>query len=288
MQEIYDLHCHSTASDGALSPTELVKRAHRQGVTALALTDHDTVVGLAEAAQAANELGLSLISGIEISATYLNQCLHIVGLGIEPTHPVLLDGLARQHAIRAQRAHKIAEKLEKKGFAGAYDSVESAAGGGEITRTHFADFLVARGAVKDQQEAFDRYLKKSKPGYVATQWAALEDAVGWIRAAGGIAVLAHPLRYSMSFKWMNKALEAFKRAGGLGVEVVTGRATAEDIQLSLKFVQKHQLYGSVGSDFHSPENQWIELGRLAPLPAGIVPVWELFDQKNQAVVGELN
>lgn len=276
MQEIYDLHCHSTASDGSLSPAELVARAHSQGVTTLALTDHDTVAGLAEAEHAAEELGMRLIPGIEISATYLNQCLHIVGLNIDAETPALREGLALQHAVRAKRAYRIAEKLEKKGYIGAYESVKAAAGDGEITRTHFADFLIGRGAVADQQEAFDRYLKKGKPAYVPTQWAALEDAVGWIQAAGGIAVLAHPLRYNMSFKWMDKALVAFKAAGGQGVEVVTGRASADDIQLSLKFVEKHRLRGSVGSDFHSPNNQWVELGRLAPLPANAAPVWDLF------------
>lgn len=274
--ESYDLHSHSTASDGALSPVELVQRAHRQGVNILALTDHDTVAGLPEAARAAEALDLRLIPGIEISATYLNQCLHIVGLNIDPEHPALLEGLAEQHAIRARRAHKIAEKLAKKGFAGAYEAVKMAAGDGEITRSHFAEFLVAQGAVADQQGAFDRYLAKGKPGFVPTQWAALEDVVAWIRSAGGIAVLAHPLRYNLSFKWMNKALAAFKLAGGQGVEVVTGRASADDIQLSLKLVQQHQLYASVGSDFHNPANQWVELGRLAPLPANVKPVWELF------------
>lgn len=276
MTESYDLHCHSTASDGALPPAEVVKRAQQQGVTTLALTDHDTVAGLSEAMQTAGECGLRLIPGIEISATYLNQCLHIIGLNIDPSHSVLLTGLATQHAVRAQRAHKIAEKLEKKGFFGAYDAVKAAAGDGEITRVHFADFLVAQGAVKDQQDAFDRYLAKGKQGFVPTQWAALEDAVAWIRAAGGIAVLAHPLRYNLSFKWMNKALSAFKEVGGQGVEVVTGRASADDIQLSLKLVQTHQLYASVGSDFHNPENQWVELGRLARLPSQAKPIWELF------------
>ncbi|MDD2759940.1 MAG: PHP domain-containing protein [Methylomonas sp.] len=273
--ESYDLHCHSTASDGALSPAELVARAHLQGVTVLALTDHDTVSGLTEAAQIAGKLGLRLIPGIEISATYAHQCLHIVGLNIDPEPPALLAGLGGQHAVRAQRAHKIAEKLEKKGIAGAYDAVKTAAGDGEITRSHFADFLVAQGVVKDQQDAFDRYLSKGKPGFVPTQWAPLEDAIGWIRAAGGIAVLAHPLRYNLSIKWLRQALAAFKLAGGQGVEVVTGRASPDDIRLSQQLAQKHQLYASVGSDFHSPENQWVELGRLAALPADATPVWEL-------------
>ncbi len=275
MPEIYDLHCHSTASDGVLSPTELVRRAHSKGVTVLALTDHDTVAGLAEAVLAAEKTGLRLLPGIELSATYANQCLHIVGLDIDASHPALLDGIRQQHDIRAQRAHKIAEKLEKKGFTGAYEAVKTAAGDGEITRSHFADFLLTQGAVKDQQEAFDRYLSKGKPAFVPTQWAPLEQAIAWIKQAGGIAVMAHPLRYNLSFKWMNKALADFKQAGGQAVEVVTGRASEDDIRLSLQFVQKHQLYASVGSDFHSSENPWVELGRLAPLPASVKPVWEL-------------
>ncbi|QPK64889.1 PHP domain-containing protein [Methylomonas sp. LL1] len=276
MLEKYDLHSHSTASDGALPPAELVRRAHQQGVTALALTDHDTTAGLAEAARMAAELGLRFIPGIEISATYANQCLHIVGLNIDPLNQTLLAGISRQQTIRDQRAIKIAEKLEKKGMAGVYQAVSQAAGTGEITRSHFADFLLAQGHVETQQEAFDRYLSKGKPAFVSTQWAALDEAVAWIKAAGGVAVLAHPLRYNLSAKWMGRALAAFKQAGGQGVEVVTGRISVDEIRLSQQFSLKHQLHGSVGSDFHSPENQWVELGRLAPLPANVAPVWELF------------
>jgi len=276
IQGNYDLHCHSTASDGALSPAEVVERAHQQGVTHLALTDHDTVNGLDEAAQAASRLNMCLIPGIELSATYANQCLHIVGLNIDPSHAILLQGLASQQNIREQRAKKIAEKLEKKGIYGAYQAVTLAAGDGEITRSHFADFLVAQGYVDSQQAAFDRYLSKGKPAFVATQWAALEEAIAWIRQAGGVAVLAHPLRYKLSIKWMNRALSAFKDAGGLAVEVVTGRTSVDDIRLSQQIAQRHQLLASVGSDFHSPDNQWVELGRLAPLPMGIQPVWSLF------------
>ncbi len=274
--EIYDLHCHSMASDGALSPTALLQRAKAQGVTTLALTDHDTLTGLAEARQVADAIGLRLIPGIELSASRHNQCLHIVGLNIDPAHPGLQAGIAQQQSIRDQRAHKIADKLAKKGIAGAYQAVSAAAGNGEITRLHFADFLISQGVVVTQQEAFDRYLSKGKPAFVPTQWATLEDTVAWIKNAGGVAVLAHPLRYQLTFKWMNRALAAFKQAGGQAVEVVTGRASADDIRLSQLFAINHQLYGSVGSDFHNPDNQWVELGRLQPLPAAIPPVWNLF------------
>ncbi|MDD1622326.1 MAG: PHP domain-containing protein [Methylococcaceae bacterium] len=276
MAEVYDLHCHSTASDGALSPSELVRRAHAQGVTTLALTDHDSVAGLEEARQAASGLGLRLINGIELSASYQNQCLHIVGLNIDPQHPSLLAGIARQQAIRDERAKLIADKLEKKRIPGAYQAVMLAAGDGEITRSHFADFLLANNHVATQQEAFDRYLSKGKPGYVQTLWAGLEEAVAWILEAGGIAVMAHPMRYKLSAKFMNRALVAFKQAGGQGIEVVTGRASDDEIRFGRQLAINHQLHASVGSDFHSPDNQWVELGRLAELPRGVPPVWELF------------
>jgi len=276
VSELYDLHSHSTASDGALSPTELVLRARQQGVTALALTDHDTTAGLDEATQAAAQAGIRLIPGIELSASFESHCLHIVGLNIDPQHPGLVEGIAKQQLIRDQRAQKIAEKLAKKGIADAYPTLRQIAGNGEITRLHFADFLVNQGFVETQQDAFDRYLSKGKPAYVPTVWASLADCVGWIRAAGGVAVLAHPLRYKLSSKWINKALIAFKAAGGQGIEVVTGRASIDDIRLSYLHASKHQLHASMGSDFHAPGNQWLELGRLAALPDGAAPVWQLF------------
>ncbi len=276
MTEIYDLHSHSIASDGALSPTELVKRAHEKGVTVLALTDHDTTNGLAEAQQAAAGLGMRLINGIELSASHLNQCLHIVGLNIDPHNAALSEGIARQQSIRDLRAKQIAEKLEKKKIFGAYQFVTQAAGNGEITRSHFADFLLTHQHVTTQQEAFDRYLSKGKPAFVPTVWASLEETVAWIKAAGGVAVVAHPMRYKLSAKWMNRALAVFKQAGGQGIEVVTGRASLDEIRMSQQFAEKHQLYASAGSDFHAPDNIYLELGRLAAMPVGLKPVWELF------------
>jgi len=274
--EKYDLHCHSTASDGALSPAELVERAFQQGVEVLALTDHDSVSGLMEARLTADRLGITLINGIELSALYLNECLHVVGLNIDPTHPQLLAGIELQQHLRQQRAEKISEKLEKKRIYGAYDAVTQAAGNGEITRSHFADFLVAHHHVENPQAAFDRYLSKGKPAYVPTAWAALEEVIQWIQLAGGIAILAHPLRYKLSASWMNRALAAFKNMGGQGIEVVTGRASDDEISLSRLYAVKHQLYASIGSDFHTPEQPWLELGRVRDLPDGVEPVWKLF------------
>ncbi len=273
----YDLHCHSTASDGSLSPTQLVQRAHQQGVTALALTDHDTTAGLPEAEQAACEVGIQLIPGIELSVTWENKCFHIVGLGINPDHPELIEGIKKQQQIRAARAVKIATKLEKKRMPGAFEAVSKAAGPGMITRLHFADYLLAQQYVRSQQEAFDKFLGNGKPAFVATVWAGLDEAIRWITGSGGIAVLAHPLRYKLTSRWMKRALSAFKQAGGLGIEVVTGRSSSDDIHRSHQFAQQFELFASQGSDFHTPDNQWVELGRISPLPAGSKPVWKLLN-----------
>jgi len=276
MIENYDLHCHSTASDGALSPTELVRRAHEHGVTSLALTDHDTVSGLSEAQTTANATGIKLIPGIELSTSWQNKCFHIVGLGIDPAYPPLREATHNLQVMRTERAEKIAHKLEKKRIPGALEAVKKAAGDGMITRTHFADFLVSQFHVSSQQEAFDRYLGTGKDAYVATIWAELELAVNRIVQSGGIAVLAHPLRYNLTASWMRRLLAAFKEAGGQGIEVVTGRYNSDEIKLAAGYATRFELAGSVGSDFHSPANQWVELGRLAPLPPNIKPIWELF------------
>jgi predicted metal-dependent phosphoesterase TrpH len=259
MTEVYDLHCHSTASDGSLRPAEVIQRAHDQGVTALALTDHDTTEGLAAAQQQALAMGIKLIPGIELSANWNTQCFHIVGLGIDPKYPPLATATQNLQNTRIERAEKIATKLEKCRIHGALEAVLSAAGDGMITRSHFADFLVAQHHVSTQQEAFDRYLAKGKPAYVATPWAEMEQAVSWITESGGIAVLT-----------------AFKEAGGRAIEVVTGRCNADEITRVAAYASRFELAGSTGSDFHSPDNQWVELGRLAPLPPQIQPVWELF------------
>jgi len=277
MTELYDLHCHSTASDGALSPTELVQRAYQQGVTSLALTDHDTTTGLPEARLCAAATGIKLIAGIELSTNWQNKCFHIIGLGIDPDYEPLAQATHSLQSIRLERAEKIALKLEKKHIPGALEAVKKAAGDGMITRTHFADFLLSQNHVSTQQEAFDRYLAKGKPAYVSTSWAELELAVDWITGSGGIAVLAHPLRYKLTANWMKRLLTVFKDAGGQGIEIITGRINPDEIRLVTDYATRFELAGSVGSDFHSAVNQWVELGRLAPLPKNIKPVLELLN-----------
>ncbi len=275
MSDIYDLHCHSTASDGTLSPAAVVERAHRQGVTALALTDHDTTAGLAEAKRSAEATGIRLIAGIELSSHWQSKCLHIVGLGIDPAYAPLAEATHHLRNTRLDRAEQIALKLEKKRIPGALEAVTKMAGDSMITRTHFADFLLSQGHVLSQQEAFDRYLAKGKSAYVSTPWAELSVAIDWIIKSGGVAVLAHPLRYQLTASWLRRLLNAFKDAGGQAIEIVTGRYNAEEIQRMADYAKRYGLAGSTGSDFHSPANHYVELGRLAPLPPDIQPVWEL-------------
>jgi len=276
MSEHYDLHCHSTASDGSLTPTELIQRAKLNGVTTLALTDHDTVNGQIEAAEAAAKNNIKLIPGLEISTTWENKCFHIVGLNIDINNPELTTGIQKLQSIRSKRAETIASKLEKKRIPNALEAVVKAVNGGMITRLHFANFLVSNNYVSSQQQAFDKYLGKGKPAFVSTLWAELQTAIGWINQAGGTAIVAHPMRYNLTASWMRRFLSFFKESGGQGIEIITGRSSPDEIRRSLLYANQFELIASVGSDFHTPENKWVELGRLAPLPKGIKPVWELF------------
>ncbi len=275
MTSSYDFHCHSTFSDGALAPEEVVRRAAALGVRHLALTDHDTVDGIAKAAAHACELGIELIPGVEISVTWEKLCFHVLGLALDPECKPLRAGLAELRQLRVERAARIAAQLEKHGIPKTLEAVQVIAGAGMITRTHFARVLVARGYTASASEAFERFLARGKPGYVTTEWAKLEEALGWIRAAGGIAVLAHPLRYQLTASKLRRFLSAFQSLGGAGIEVVCGNTTPAQIELLADYARRYQLLGSVGSDFHAPDC-WIELGRLAPLPPGVTPVWEAF------------
>ena len=199
----YDLHCHSTVSDGLLSPTDLVARAAGRGVKFLALTDHDDVVGLAEAAAAATEYGTQFINGVEISVSWRSHSLHVVGLHIDPTYAPLAEGLRTIRNGRGVRAQLMAESLAKCGIGGALEGAyRYAANPSIIGRAHFARFLVESGHAKDVRSVFKNYLVKGKPGYVSHQWATLPDTVGWIRGSGGVAVLAHPGRYTAGRKKM--------------------------------------------------------------------------------------
>ncbi len=270
-----DLHLHSTASDGALSPTELVEFVSEQNVQTMALTDHDTTAGLAEARKVAEQKGISFINGVELSASWENKTLHIVGLGIDPEHVELQIALDNLYQQRQLRAEKIAAKLEAKGISGALEGTKKFAGDGLLARPHFARYLVEQGYAKNMQKAFDRYLLKNKPAYVSTEWPQMSDTLDLIRASGGIAVLAHPMRYKLSKSWQRRLFTAFKAGGGLAIEIVCGRYVPEDIATSAGYAERFGLMGSVGSDFHSHTEYGGKPGRLRPLPAHIEPVWNL-------------
>ncbi len=271
---VYDLHCHSTASDGVLSPRALVERAASMGVQVLALTDHDELRGLDEARVVAEALGIRLVMGVEISVSWAGHSVHIVGLNFDSEDPILAGGLARNRGGRAERARRMAEELARLGIHGALDGAYKFADNQDlIGRTHFARFLVERGLVKDVKTVFKKYLVKGKPGYVPHQWASLEEALVWIRAAGGQAVIAHPGRYQMGREKMRLLLSEFKHLGGDAIEVVTGSHTPDQVPVFAELAAEFDLLASVGSDFHAPGEGGRELGRLPPLPPRCRPLW---------------
>ncbi|MCU7936454.1 MAG: PHP domain-containing protein [Candidatus Thiodiazotropha sp. (ex Dulcina madagascariensis)] len=272
-----DLHCHSTASDGTLSPHALVLRAADAGVRVLALTDHDTTAGIEEASLAARQCGLKLIPGVEISVTWNRQTVHIVGLNVDPDNRTLQQGLSKLREFRDWRAREMADRLEKAGISGAYEGALAYSNGVLVSRTHFARFLVKQGVVSDERKVFKRYLVSGKPGHVPGNWASLEQALGWIHAAGGEAVVAHPARYRMTGSKLRRLLKDFIRQRGEAIEVVSGSHGRDDYFRMAGLARDLGLKASVGSDFHSPENPWIELGRLPMLPDGCRPVWVDWD-----------
>lgn len=271
---IIDLHSHSLYSDGTLSPRDLVTRAHEKGVNVLALTDHDEVAGLSEAKNTADELGLTLINGVEISVSWRrNQTIHIVGLNIDPQNVALLSGLTLIREERVRRAKKISMKLEKAGVVDAWETVTHNAGFEAVTRTHFARFLVENGHAKDMQQCFKKYLGNKGRAYVNGLWVTLEDAVGWIVAAGGEAVIAHPTRYKLTKTKLETLVEDFKESGGRGLEVVGQRFSEKEKSEMASLARRYALLSSVGSDFHHPENPYVELGRGLDLPLDCKPIW---------------
>lgn len=268
-----DLHSHSTISDGLMTPRELVRHAAAQGVQVLALTDHDDVAGIGEAREAAAQAGLTLIAGTEISVSWRNRTLHILGLRIDPEHPALQQGLARIRESRLVRAQRIAEELAKIGIADSLEGARAQTAEGIISRTHFARFLIANGHAKDMKSVFKRYLVKGKPGYVQHAWASLEEAVAWILAAGGVAVIAHPGRYDLGKTLMGDLLAEFKQLGGGGMEVVSGSHHPDQYGQYALLARQFGLRASRGSDYHGPGHSYMDMGRLPDLPSQCEPVW---------------
>lgn len=274
MGSIYDLHTHSTASDGTLTPTELVARAAQVGIQVLALTDHDTLSGIAEGQAAASAWDLILIPGVEISVTWGGRTIHILGLGIDPKAPALNAGLRGIRDFRAWRAQEIGHRLAAKGIQGAYaGALTLAADERFVGRTHFARYLVQRGYAATVRDVFKRYLVRGKPGHVPGNWASLENALGWILEAGGQAVIAHPARYGLTGFKMRHLMGEFRELGGVGIEVISGSHSRDEACLYAQRSRDSGLLASVGSDYHGPEHPYMELGRLPKLPPGCAPIW---------------
>lgn len=273
MTSAYDLHAHTHHSDGTLSPAELVARARANGVAALALTDHDVTSGIEEAYAAAAGAGVRLISGVEISVTWQRQTVHVVGLHIDTADARLQQGLARLRAARWSRAEEIGRRLGRKNIPDALAHTRTLVGGTVVSRTHFARFLAARGYVRSEAQAFKDYLGRGRAAHVPGQWAQLEEAVGWIRGAGGIAVVAHPTRYALTSGKLRRLLGEFRECGGAAIEVATGSQSACDAAHLSRLAMDFGLLASCGSDYHGPAKPWVDLGRLPALAPELTPVW---------------
>jgi predicted metal-dependent phosphoesterase TrpH len=273
-----DLHCHSTYSDGTLTPTQLIEHAASRGVGVLALTDHDATDGLAEARDAAGEHGIGLINGVEISVSWRERTVHVVGLQVDPGSPALAAGLAAIRAGRDRRAEKIVAAFDAAGITGSGSGARRFVANAQmIGRTHFARFLVERGTVKSVQSAFKRFLGAGQPCFISHQWAKLDEAVSWIRGAGGVAVLAHPGRYPFDTAEMRALLAEFRELGGAAIEVVSGAHGPHHRQMFAKQAGYFGLAGSAGSDYHGPGESYLDLGGLPALPLGCNPVWSGWD-----------
>ncbi|MFZ4538353.1 3',5'-nucleoside bisphosphate phosphatase [Propionivibrio sp.] len=272
-----DLHSHSTASDGLLPADQVARRAADNGVDMLALTDHDDLGGLPAARAVADEAGMRFVNGVEISIEWGGLQVHILGLSFNADDQTLNAGLAAIRSGRVDRAQRMAAELEKIGIPGCFDgAMRHAENSNLISRSHFARYLVEIGVCKDVRSVFESYIVPGKPGYVSHHWVTLADSVGWILAAGGIAAVAHPGRYKLSKPEIRRLLDEFKSLGGQAIEVVSGSHSAENVTVFARLAREYGFMASRGSDFHGPGESYVDLGKLAPLPQGLTPVWEAF------------
>jgi 3',5'-nucleoside bisphosphate phosphatase len=277
-----DLHCHSVVSDGTLTPEALAERAKKNGVELWALTDHDEISGQHRAAAAAKTQGMHYLTGTEISVTFANETVHIVGLGFDPDSPSMHAGLLATRGGRGERAQEMSAQLAKVGIHGAYEGALKYVGNPElISRTHFARYLVESGVCQETHEVFRKYLTEGNPGYVPHRWASLRDAVHWITDAGGVAVVAHPGRYRFTPTEEYALFTEFKAHGGRATEVITGSHTAAEFVKYAETAKEFNLAASRGSDFHCPVESRTDLGTLPFLPGSLTPVWELLQERIQ-------
>ncbi len=273
----FDFHSHSTTSDGLLPPAEVARRAAANGVDCWALSDHDDLGGLDEAEATAVELGMRFVPGVEISIEWKSTPIHVLGFGFDRHHPALTEGLMSLRSGRIERAHRMSEALEAINIPNVFEGALRYAGNPNlVSRAHFARYLVEIGIAKDTSSVFQHYLTPGKPGYVDHRWATLEEALTWINAAGGVAVVAHPGRYkSLSNKEMMNFLGDFKDMGGKGIEVVSGSHSPSHLLHFARLTRYFDLHASRGSDFHGPTESYVELGQLPHLPLDLKPIWRL-------------
>jgi 3',5'-nucleoside bisphosphate phosphatase len=269
-----DLHCHSNVSDGVLAPADVAAYARKSGVDVWALTDHDELGGIKRARAAAGELGMRFVPGVEISITWAGQTVHIVGLHVDEDNPQLVQGLEATRSGRDRRGREISAQLDKAGIPGAYEGALKYVGNPDLmSRTHFARYLVEIGACASTADVFRSYLSEGKPGYVPHRWASLEQAVTWIRGAGGIPVIAHPGRYKFVPVAEGALFDQFRQLGGAAIEVVTGSHTPDQYETYAEVARRYGFLASRGTDFHAPGEARVDFALLPPLPPGVTPVW---------------
>lgn len=281
-----DLHCHSTASDGALSPATVVARAHERGVRVLALTDHDTIEGLPEAQQRAAELGLQLVNGIELSCTWGGATIHVLGYGFALDAPAIESAVQSLHTGRWARAEEIDRRLARVGFTGCLQGAravqqELGDSGNAPARPHFAEYLVRAGFVADRAEAFRKWLGAGKLGDVKQHWPSLAEVLATLRAANAWISLAHPAQYDFTRSKRRRLVGEFVSGGGHAIEVVNGLQPAEQVGTLAILAREFGMLVSAGSDFHAP-GDWSELGMYRPVPDDLPPLWARFDHVRAA------
>ena len=281
-----DLHCHSTASDGALSPATVVARAHERGVRVLALTDHDTIEGLPEARQRAAELGLQLVNGIELSCTWGGATIHVLGYGFALDAPAIEAAVKSLHTGRWARAEEIDRRLARVGFVGCLQGAravqqELGDSGNAPARPHFAEYLVRAGFVADRAEAFRKWLGAGKLGDVKQHWPSLAEVLATLRAADAWISLAHPAQYDFTRSKRRRLVGEFVSGGGHAIEVVNGLQPAEQVGTLAILAREFGMLVSAGSDFHAP-GDWSELGMYRPVPDDLPPLWVRFDHVRAA------
>ncbi|PID64544.1 MAG: phosphatase [Gammaproteobacteria bacterium] len=271
-----DLHTHTTASDGALSPRALIDLAAKNNTDLLAITDHDTVAGYDTARDYAKTRGIKLITGVEVSTTWQSRGIHIVGLNFVVSHAAITSLLQHQAAARQRRAQIIVQKLNKAGLSLTLAEVQASANSLHIGRPHIARALVEKGEVASVNKAFKKYLGSGKIGDVKSGWVSLSEAVAAINASGGVAVVAHPNHYQMTRTKLLRLLDEFIEAGGQGIEVISGKQHRDITQKYAQIATDKGLYASMGSDFHGHFAYAASIGQLASLPDNITPIWTVF------------